>query len=72
CAIDSNQPSYDSMSIDVGQTEANFNMVFSVENLRLMPREYKVSITSNGIGYFESENLQYYIATNKKSSKYEG
>lgn len=72
CAIDSKNPSSDSLSIDVGETELNFNMVFSVENLKLMPRDYDVVISSKGLGKFTGGNLEYYIATNKKASKFEG
>jgi hypothetical protein len=58
--------------VDVAVTnEAKFRMVFKSENLKLISGDYKVSISSKGMGKFANEKagLEYFIAT-ESSSKY--
>jgi hypothetical protein len=58
--------------VDVGQANsAKFRMVFKSENLKLISGDYKVSISSKGMGKFANEKagLEYFIAT-ESSSKY--
>ena len=58
--------------VDVGQVNsAKFRMVFKSENLKLISGDYKVSISSKGMGKFANEKagLEYFIAT-ESSSKY--
>ena len=49
----------------VGETDKEFELIFKVENLRFMPEEYNVQISSKGISHFITTNgkLQYFIAT---------
>ena len=55
---------------EVGTTEATFQMVFKIENMKLMSGEYKVGISSKGIAHFahETSKLQYWIATEQNSN----
>lgn len=58
--------------VDVGQVNTNkFRMVFKSENLKLIGGDYKVSISSKGMGRFHNEKagLEYFIAT-EASSKF--
>jgi hypothetical protein len=58
--------------VDVGQVNpAKFRMVFKSENLKLISGDYKVTISSKGMGKFANEKagLEYFIAT-EASSKY--
>ena len=58
--------------VDVAVTNtAKFRMVFKSENLKLISGDYKVSISSKGMGKFANEKagLEYFIAT-ESSSKY--
>jgi hypothetical protein len=52
----------------VGSTDLDFELVFKVENLRFMPADYKVKISSKGISHFSTNGgkLQYYIATESR------
>jgi hypothetical protein len=58
--------------IDVGETSATFNFNFKVENIKILPGDYNVSMCSKGISLFEntSLNLKYWIAL-EPNSQYE-
>jgi len=65
-AIDSKNSSADVFSLDVGECDKDFKVIFRPENLKLIPSDYKVSLTTAGICRFESDNLTYWIATESK------
>lgn len=65
-AVDSKNSTADVFSLDVGECDKDFTVIFRPENLKLIPAEYKVSLTTVGISRFESENLTYWIATESK------
>tara|TARA_Y100000590_G_C15613706_1_gene974884 strand:+ start:365 stop:1030 length:666 start_codon:yes stop_codon:yes gene_type:complete len=69
-ATDSSNTSTDEFRKEVGTTEATFQMVFKIENMKLMSGEYKVGISSKGIAHFahETSKLQYWIATEQNSN----
>ena len=69
-ATDTSNTSTDDFRKEVGTTEATFQMVFKIENMKLMSGEYKVGISSKGIAHFahETSKLQYWIATEQNSN----
>ena len=69
-ASDMKNTSSNVFSCIVGNTDANFNMIFRTENLRFMNGEYNVNISSKGVGYFKNANceLEYWVATEADSS----
>lgn len=68
--FDAKNDGSDDFSIDVGETDAKFKMIFSTENLKVIPGNYNVSITSKGISHFKNETdpLEYWIAVEPGSS----
>ncbi len=56
----------------VGDTSNKFMMIFKVENLKILPRDYNVDISAKGISHWKTEDgdIQYWIAT-ETSSKFE-
>ena len=72
-ALDVKNADSDDFSIKVGQTSANFRMIFVTENFKMIPGTYDVSISSKGISHFKhsTDSLEYWIAT-ETGSKYEG
>lgn len=61
-------------STNIGKGQGKkYRMVFSSENLKLIPGAYTVTISSKGIGHFKNTNLpvEYWITT-ETGSKYEG
>lgn len=70
-AIDSKNPTADGFDIVVGESDSHFEMIIKVENLKLMPKNYDVSLSSQGMAHFKSDTIQYWIAI-EKNSKFGG
>ena len=69
-AVDSSNPSADTFGVELGETNDKFTLIIKTENLKLMPVDYKVALSSKGISRFESDDVTYYIAIESKSSSY--
>jgi hypothetical protein len=67
-AIDSKNPSGDVYSVDVGETTSNFRMIIRAENVKLLPGDYNVQISSKGLSHFKSEDVEYFIAVEANST----
>jgi DUF4097 and DUF4098 domain-containing protein YvlB len=72
-ALDVKNADSDDFSIKVGETSANFKLIFVTENLKMVPGTYDVAISSKGISHFKhaTDAIEYWIAT-EAGSKYEG
>jgi hypothetical protein len=72
-AIDTSLPSTDRFPVKVGTTDKEFKMVFKIENMKLLSGDYRVQISSKGIGKFDNKNskIEYWIAT-EQNSNYNG
>lgn len=69
-AFDVKGTTKDQYSIDIGTTDKNFTVVFRAENLKLLPYDYDVSISSKGISKFSNPNVEYFIAIEAADSKF--
>lgn len=69
-AIDSKNPSGDIYSIEIGETNQEFNALFKLENInKIFPGlTYNVSISSKGISEFSSDSINYWIAVEHNST----
>lgn len=67
-AEDTNNPSGDIYSIDVGETDKEFKAIFKIENLKIIPDEYNVNICSKGISHFKSDTVEYWIVVEAHST----
>ena len=69
-ATDTNNASTDEHREEVGTTDKTFQMVFKIENMKLLSGGYQVGISSKGISHFSHEQakLQYWIATEQNST----
>jgi hypothetical protein len=47
-------------------------MVFKIENLKILNRDYEVRVSAKGISHFKSSkgDVEYWIATEQGASKY--
>lgn len=54
-------------SVKVGETTSEFSMIFMAENIRLLPGDYDVAISSKGFGHFSGEDIEYWITIEKDS-----
>ncbi len=71
-ALDVKNQDSDVFSVDVGDTDAEFQFIFVTENFKMIPGDYEVQISSKGVAHFKSKKdpLEYWIAT-EVGSKYE-
>lgn len=67
-AIDSKNPTADAFDVVVGESDSHFEMIIKVENLKLMPKTYDVSLSSKGMAHFKADTIQYWIAIEKNSN----
>lgn len=63
-AVDSKNPTADNFSVVVteGSGFPPFRMIIKVDNLKLMPADYEVALSSKGMAHFKSDKVQYWIA----------
>jgi len=67
-AADIKTASSDSYSVLIGETDKTFNAVFKAENLRIIPGEYDVKVSSKGISHFKGKEAEYWIAVEQHST----
>jgi hypothetical protein len=66
-AVDSNNTTSDSFGIELGSTTDKFRLIIKTENLKLMPQNYNVTLSSKGISKFEGAGITYFVAIESKS-----
>lgn len=67
---DRKNPTANTFDLDVGETDKTFDVAIKVENLKMIPGDYNVSISSRKISRFQSANSDtvYYVAVEADSS----
>lgn len=70
-AIDSKVSGKSSYRVEVGPTDKSFQMIFSAENIKLLPLDYEVSISKRGISHFKADDVEYWI-TLEANSRFDG
>jgi hypothetical protein len=66
-AADSKNPSGDVYSINIGDTDKAFKAIFKAENIKIIPGDYDVTISSRGISHFSGKDVEYWIAVEQSS-----
>jgi hypothetical protein len=66
--IDSKSPSADNYSVDVGETTNTFKMIFRAENIKMLPGNYKVQLSSKGLSKFSGNDIDYFVAIESNST----
>lgn len=66
----SRNPTGDVYSVDVGEKDVDndFVMVFKAENMKILPGDYRVEISSKGLSHFVGTDVEYWIATESSST----
>jgi hypothetical protein len=69
--VDVKNKDSDDFSIEVAKSSDKFKFIFNAENMKLIPDDYDVAVSSKGISHFKSKNLpvEYWLAT-EAGSKY--
>lgn len=73
--IDTKNTSSHNYRINIGDTDKKFRCVFKAENLKLIPQDYEVRITSKGMSHFKGSqviDVDYWVAVQPKVSTFEG
>jgi hypothetical protein len=60
----------DTFSVEVGDTKETFKFIFNTENLKMIPGNYDVAISSKGIAHFKNSTdpIEYWVATEAGTS----
>lgn len=66
-AIDVKNPTGDTYSYVVGDTDQIFQIVFKAENMKLLADNYEVKISRRGFAYFKSNDVEYFIQSETTS-----
>lgn len=72
CAINGKNPTDDKYELVIGEgedvklPEKPFKKSIKLDNLRLIPNDYTVTISINALAHFKSEKVQYWIALESK------
>ena len=63
-AVDSKTSTADKYEVVVaeGVSTEPFNMIIKTDNLKLMPTDYEVTLSSKGMAHFKSDVAQYWVA----------
>lgn len=64
---DSTSNSFDLRLDNVTCPDEDFSLVFNIANFKLIPGDFKISISSKLISQFETENVTYWVALEKTS-----
>ena len=72
-AVNTENAASNTYHVKVAKASDKFRFIFSVDNLRLLPLTYSVTIAKTGISNFKSADgmVEYWIAT-EHESKYDG
>lgn len=63
-------PTSDTFKIDVGLTEHKFKFAFKADNLKILPGDYDVVISSKNISHFKGDDVEYWIMADSNHSKF--
>ena len=70
-ALNTKDSSKSNYRVEVGETDKTFRFIFMAENIKLLPGDYTVAISSKGLSHFKSEDVEYWVAVEQHST-YEG
>lgn len=71
-AFDVRETTNNKFSIEIGETTKNFQIVYKSENLvKLLEADYHVAVSSKGISYWTTQDIEYWIMV-EATSTYNG
>tara|TARA_B100000287_G_scaffold200629_1_gene189450 strand:+ start:12680 stop:13333 length:654 start_codon:yes stop_codon:yes gene_type:complete len=62
CVTDKKNDTSNTYSVEVGETDKDYCYCFKIENLKLVPCEYQVTISDANVALFQGDNVKYWIA----------
>lgn len=67
-AIDAGNDGCDTFGVEVGETEDTFRMILLTENIKLLPKDYTVELSSVGLTKFTAPDAHYFVALEQNST----
>lgn len=63
-ALDDQDPTTNSFELTIAEDKecSEFNVLLSVDNLKLLPADYTITLYREGVAHFKSTNVEYWIA----------
>ena len=65
-------PTSDTFRIDVGLSNHSFKFAFKAENVKILPGDYDVQISSRNIAHFSCSDVEYWIMADSNHSTFNG
>lgn len=66
-AISLKNKTSDVYSVEIGETDKEFNVIIEADKLKILPVDYHVQISKQGISYFKADTIEYWIAISAAS-----
>ncbi len=63
-------PTSDTFKIEVGTTAYKFKFAFKADNIKVLPGDYDVQISSKNISHFKGDDVEYWIMADSNHSKF--
>lgn len=55
-------------SVDIGDTDKRFEIIFNADNLKILSNTYEVMVSQKGFSLFKSDEVEYFIAIEEHST----
>ena len=65
-------PTSDTFRIEVGLSNHSFKFAFKAENIKVLPGDYDVQISSRNIAHFKCSDVEYWIMADANHSQFNG
>jgi len=64
-------PTSDTFKIEVGVSNHSFKFSFKAENIKILPGDYDVQLSSKNISYFKGGDVEYWIMADANHSRFD-
>jgi len=65
-------PTSDTFEIEVGQSHQQFKFAFKADNVKILPGDYDVQISSKNIAHLKGTDVEYWIMADSNHSQFNG
>jgi len=66
-AVDSSNPTSDTYKVtNLGKTDNVFTAIFKIESMKIIPNDYRLTLTK-GVAYYAGSNIEYWVVAERNS-----
>jgi hypothetical protein len=69
CATDIGHPTSNKYEVEVGKSEHTFQSVIKGERIKVLPEDFKVTVNTNHVAYFQGDSVEYWVAGDPPKKK---